>query len=67
VSPFHEEDPGRYIDLLGADRIVFGSDFPHAEGIAEPRTYVNDLTGQPPAVIDKVMRENTRSLTQRAA
>ena len=67
VSPFHEEDPGHYIDLLGAEQVIFGSDFPHAEGIAEPRTYVNDLAGQPEDVIDKVMRTNTRGLTRRAA
>lgn len=67
VSPFHEEDPGHYIDLLGADRIVFGSDFPHAEGLEQPATYVADLAGQPADVVERVMRTNTQGLTRRVA
>ena len=66
VSPFHEENPGHYIELLGADRILFGSDFPHAEGLADPASYAGDLVGQPADVVDKVMRTNTLSLTRRA-
>jgi predicted TIM-barrel fold metal-dependent hydrolase len=66
VSPFHEEDPGHYIDLLGAERIVFGSDFPHAEGLEHPGSYVADLAGQPDDVVERVMRTNTLGLTRRA-
>jgi predicted TIM-barrel fold metal-dependent hydrolase len=25
------------IDVVGADRVVFGSDYPHAEGLADRR------------------------------
>ncbi len=47
VHPFHEEDPKGLIDLLGADRVLFGSDFPHPEGMADPITFVDDLEGLP--------------------
>lgn len=67
VSPFHEEHPEHYIELLGADQIIFGSDYPHAEGIADPTSYVRELAGQPAEVVEKVMRTNTQRLTQRAA
>ena len=67
VSPFHEENPGHYIDLLGADQIIFGSDYPHAEGLAEPASYVCELAGQTETTIGKVMRTNTLALTRRAA
>ena len=43
VSPFHEDDIGELIDLLGVDHILFGSDYPHPEGLAEPCSYVDHL------------------------
>ena len=36
VSPFYEDELGRLRDLLGADHILMGSDYPHAEGLADP-------------------------------
>ncbi len=42
--PFHEENPASLIDLLGADNVIFGSDFPHVEGLAEPLSYYQELT-----------------------
>ena len=47
VHPFHEEDPKGLIELLGADRVLFGSDYPHPEGMADPITFVDDLEGLP--------------------
>ena len=29
--------------MLGADHILFGSDWPHAEGLAEPTAFARDL------------------------
>jgi predicted TIM-barrel fold metal-dependent hydrolase len=43
VAPFHEDDIGELVDLLGADHLLFGSDFPHPEGLAEPCSYVDHL------------------------
>ena len=43
VSPFHEDDIAALIGELGAENIIFGSDFPHPEGLAEPRSYLNHL------------------------
>ena len=45
VHPFHEEDPTGLIDLIGVDQVVFGSDYPHIEGMSEPLTYVDELAG----------------------
>ncbi len=36
VHPFHEEDPKGLVDLLGADNVLFGSDYPHPEGMSDP-------------------------------
>jgi hypothetical protein len=43
VHPFHEEDPKGLVELLGADNVLFGSDYPHPEGMADPITYVDRL------------------------
>jgi len=43
VSPFWEEDMAELADLIGIDRVLFGSDYPHPEGLADPVTYVDAL------------------------
>jgi predicted TIM-barrel fold metal-dependent hydrolase len=42
--------------------VLFGSDWPHAEGLAEPATFVDDLAGFDDAEIRKIMRENGLAL-----
>ena len=49
VSPFHEDDIGQLIEHVGADHILFGSDYPHPEGLAEPCSYLDHL---PPGLAD---------------
>ncbi len=44
VSPFWEEDLGAMADLLGEDRVLFGSDYPHPEGLADPRSFNDELS-----------------------
>ena len=39
VAPYYEDDMAMLRDLLGVDRLLFGSDFPHAEGLPEPTDY----------------------------
>ncbi|MFI0350319.1 amidohydrolase family protein [Actinomadura sp. 9N407] len=43
VSPFWEEDMAELSDLIGVDRVLFGSDYPHPEGLADPVSYVDAL------------------------
>ena len=43
VSPFWEDDLRSVADLLGVERLMFGSDFPHPEGLADPRSYESQL------------------------
>ena len=62
MHPFHEEDPRDLVKLLGADHVVFGSDFPHVEGLAEPLSYIDELTGLPDEDIQKIMGGNMMEL-----
>ena len=36
IHPFFEEDVIGIVDLVGIDNVVFGSDFPHPEGMHDP-------------------------------
>ena len=58
VHPFHEEDPRGLVKLIGADRVVFGSDYPHPEGMSEPIAYVDELEGLPHDDIARIMGGN---------
>lgn len=62
VSPFQEEDVDGFVDLVGADRVLFGSDFPHAEGLAEPLNYVDELANRSDAEIRRIMHDNAWEL-----
>ena len=62
IHPFHEEDPVGLVKLLGADRVLFGSDFPHVEGMSDPITYVDELEGLPPEELRQVMGGTMASL-----
>ncbi|MBE3199982.1 MULTISPECIES: amidohydrolase family protein [Parafrankia] len=63
VNPFHEDDFARLIGILGVDRILFGSDYPHAEGLAEPLSYLDRLpAGLSQPEIDKIMGGNIAQL-----
>ena len=43
VSPFYEDDLAGLKDLVGVDRMLMGSDYPHAEGLEDPGSYIKDL------------------------
>lgn len=43
ISPFWEEDMAELADLIGVERVLFGSDYPHPEGLADPLSYVDHL------------------------
>lgn len=62
VHPFHEEDPGGLIEIVGADNVVFGSDYPHPEGMADPISFVDELDGLPRDDVAKVMGGNLARL-----
>ena len=67
MHPFHEEDPRQLVQLLGADRVIFGSDFPHVEGLADPLSYLDELHGLDHDDIRKIMGGNMMELLGLAA
>ena len=62
VSPFHEDDIATLIGHIGVDHVLFGSDYPHPEGLAEPTSYVDHLPPLPPEDVAKIMGGNLARL-----
>ncbi|MEU6563856.1 amidohydrolase family protein [Nocardia nova] len=62
VCPFPEDDVHDLIDAIGPDHVLFGSDFPHPEGLREPRDYLPRLESCDPTVRHQVLRGNTAAL-----
>jgi predicted TIM-barrel fold metal-dependent hydrolase len=47
VHAFHEPDPAGLLEILPADHVMFGSDFPHPEGMGDPLAYSEAVEGLP--------------------
>jgi predicted TIM-barrel fold metal-dependent hydrolase len=62
VCPFPEDDVRGLIDIIGAEHVLFGSDYPHPEGLREPLDYADRLSGCDADVTRKVLRDNTGGL-----
>jgi predicted TIM-barrel fold metal-dependent hydrolase len=58
VAPFPEENVERVVDAVGIDPIVFGSDFPHGEGLPDPLLYLDQLKNFNDAQKKQIMRDN---------
>jgi predicted TIM-barrel fold metal-dependent hydrolase len=63
VAPFVEDDVAKLAQYLPVDRILFGSDWPHAEGLAQPRDFFANVASFSPTDQHKIMVENARELT----
>lgn len=63
VAPFWEDDPVETARAIGVDRTLLGSDWPHLEGVSDPRGYAERLTDLGEEGTRRVMRENAVELT----
>ena len=64
INPFWEDDVAEVVALMGPERVIFGSDWPHIEGLPEPAQYWNDVQPFDDAVRRLILRDNTRALTE---
>jgi predicted TIM-barrel fold metal-dependent hydrolase len=62
INPFWEDDVDEVVDLMGADRVIFGSDWPHIEGMPRPLDYVTELKELDDASRQLILRDNAREL-----
>ncbi|MFC3172748.1 amidohydrolase family protein [Novosphingobium bradum] len=64
IMPFYEDSARHLGELLGMDKVVFGSDWPHPEGMGEPLEYYADIADLTPAEQKMVMCDNLKDLME---
>jgi predicted TIM-barrel fold metal-dependent hydrolase len=62
IAPYYEDDLSELASAIGIDKILFGSDWPHGEGLETPVSFTEELTGFSAVDIRKVMRDNALEL-----
>jgi predicted TIM-barrel fold metal-dependent hydrolase len=62
VNPFWEEELAKLLQHVPVERVLFGSDWPHPEGLAEPLDYLDMLGDLDQASVDRIMRDNANQL-----
>jgi predicted TIM-barrel fold metal-dependent hydrolase len=67
IHPFFEEDVTGLVEAIGADNVVFGSDYPHPEGLHEPLSFIDEIKALPVADQAKIMGGNLNKLMGFAA
>jgi predicted TIM-barrel fold metal-dependent hydrolase len=65
INPFWEDDIAELVGIMGADRVIFGSDWPHMEGLSEPREILGELDGLDATEREQVLFANAASLNER--
>jgi predicted TIM-barrel fold metal-dependent hydrolase len=64
VAPFYEDNPINLAKDLPSERILFGSDFPHPEGLADPLAYLKEFKDFPTPDLEKIFSSNLKGLLQ---
>ncbi len=64
VAPFYEEPIQELADLIGVTNVLFGSDFPHPEGMAEPLSFIHELDGMASDDQRRIMSTNLQALLE---
>lgn len=62
MNPFWEDDVVEIVELMGADRVIFGSDWPHIEGMPQPLDYLVELKGFEPEDQRRILLDNVTEL-----
>jgi predicted TIM-barrel fold metal-dependent hydrolase len=58
VTPYYEEDIRRLADTIGVGQVLFGSDWPHGEGLADPLSFTGELAEFTPEEVYRIMHDN---------
>jgi predicted TIM-barrel fold metal-dependent hydrolase len=63
TTPFWEDDLAELVEVLPAERMLLGSDWPHAEGVEEPADFVTEsLAWADPETTRRIARDNAVEL-----
>jgi len=64
VAPFYEEPVDQLAELIGVSQVLFGSDYPHPEGLADPVSFLDELSSLGAADQLRIMSTNLKALLQ---
>lgn len=64
IAPFYEDPIDEVIKLMGANRVMFGSDWPHPEGLSKPLDFVKDIEGLSAEHTKMIMHGNMKGLLE---
>jgi predicted TIM-barrel fold metal-dependent hydrolase len=62
IAPYYEDNLPELAEVIGVDKILFGSDWPHGEGLESPLSFSEELTDFGEADTRKIMRDNALDL-----
>ena len=65
INPFWEDDVSEVVDIMGSNRVLFGSDWPHIEGMPSPLDYVPELKAFDDADRRRILHDNVEELNTR--
>ena len=66
INPFWEDDLVSVVEWMGADRVLFGSDWPHIEALPQPLDYLTEAKALDAGARRKVLLDNVTELTDAA-
>jgi predicted TIM-barrel fold metal-dependent hydrolase len=64
INPFWEDDVEEIVELMGDDRVIFGSDWPHIEGMPRPLDYAAELKEFDDDTRRLILRDNAVALNE---
>ena len=62
ITPFWEDRFTEIVKMVGTDRVMFGSDWPHPEGLKDPISFVDELADFSEEDVAKIMGGNLMKL-----
>jgi predicted TIM-barrel fold metal-dependent hydrolase len=62
INPFWEDRAEDIVERMGVDRVIFGSDWPHVEGMKQPLDYSTELKGMDEKAKRLIMHDNAEFL-----
>jgi len=64
INPFWEDKIEEVIEHMGPDRVIYGSDWPHMEGMEHPRDILDELGAIPLDQQRKILHDNSAALNE---
>ena len=64
VAPAYEDDMDVLATHIPANRILFGSDYPHPEGLEEPLDYLKEFDNFSEGEVRRIFSDNLKGLLE---